>query len=144
MQFERVGAFTYSAQEGTRAAEMEDDVPDDVKRERLERLNELQRMITAERYESRLERIVPAIVDRVDGETVQARTKWQADDIDGVTYVSGAAGIAPGAFIDVHLDEVIEDVDFGASFVRAVSAPVAPVRATRTLRVLSSVGSFGR
>src|SRR6476661_5838483 len=70
IQFERVGAFTYSPQEGTRAAELVDDVPDDVKRERLERLNELQRMITAERYDARLGRRVPAIVDRVDGATV--------------------------------------------------------------------------
>ena len=37
MRFERVGAFTYSAQEGTRAAELTDDVPEGVKRERLER-----------------------------------------------------------------------------------------------------------
>jgi ribosomal protein S12 methylthiotransferase len=144
MQFERVGAFTYSPQEGTRAAAMDDDVPDDVKRERLERLNELQRMITAERYEARLGRAVPALVDRVDGSTVQARTKWQADDIDGVTHVSGAEDIVPGTFIDVQLDEVIEDVDFAASFVRVVSAPVAPIRAARSLRVLGSIGSFGR
>ncbi|NBS60023.1 MAG: 30S ribosomal protein S12 methylthiotransferase RimO, partial [Betaproteobacteria bacterium] len=41
IQFERVGAFTYSAQEGTRAAAMVDDVPEDLKRERLERLIEL-------------------------------------------------------------------------------------------------------
>ena len=144
MQFERVGAFTYSPQEGTRAAELEDDVPEDVKRERLERLNELQRMITAERYEARLGRRVPAIVDRVDGDTVQARTKWQADDIDGVTHVSGVEGVAPGSFIEVELDDVVEDVDFAASFVRVLSAPSAPPRMTRSLRVLSSVGSFGR
>jgi ribosomal protein S12 methylthiotransferase len=144
MQFERVGAFTYSPQEGTRAAEMEDDVPEDVKRQRLERLNELQRLITAERYETRLGRTVAALVDRVDDDTVQARTKWQADDIDGVTYVSGAEGVAPGTFVDVRLHEVIEDVDFAASLERIVSAPPAPVRAARTLRVLGSIGSFGR
>ncbi len=45
MQFERVGAFTYSAQEGTRAAQYPDDVHETVKRERLERLTELQRAI---------------------------------------------------------------------------------------------------
>jgi len=52
MQFERVGAFTYSPQEGTRAAQYADDVHETVKRERLERLTELQRAITAEKYES--------------------------------------------------------------------------------------------
>src|SRR2546423_1680558 len=52
--FDRVGAFTYSPQEGTRAAELPDDVPDSVKRERLERLNEIQRLVTAECYEARI------------------------------------------------------------------------------------------
>jgi ribosomal protein S12 methylthiotransferase len=150
VQFERVGAFTYSPQEGTRAAEMDDDVPDGVKRERLERLNELQRIITAERYEGRLGGAVRALVDRVDETTVQARTAWQADDIDGVTYVRGAERIVPGTLIDVRLDEVVEDVDFAATFERVVSAPRASIRAARSLRVLgmvagvSSMGSFGR
>src|SRR6185437_7183516 len=56
LQFDRVGAFTYSAQDGTRAAALDDDVPDGVKRERLDRLNEVQRLITADRYEQRLGR----------------------------------------------------------------------------------------
>jgi ribosomal protein S12 methylthiotransferase len=144
MQFDRVGAFTYSPQEGTRAAEMSDDVPDSVKRQRLERLNETQRLITAERYEARLGRTVRALVDRVDGETVQARTAWQADDIDGVTHVSGAEGVSPGTFIDVTLDDVVEDVDFVGTFRGVVSAPAAAPRARRMLPTLASIGSFGR
>ncbi|MDB4875649.1 MAG: Ribosomal protein methylthiotransferase rimO [Gemmatimonadetes bacterium] len=144
IQFERVGAFTYSPQEGTRAAEMEDDVPEAVKRTRLERLNETQRLITAERYEARLGRTVRALVDRVDDGVVQARTMWQADDIDGVTYVAGAEHVAPGAFIDVRLDDVLEDVDFAATLVNVVSAPLAPPRATRALPMFKSIGSFGR
>jgi ribosomal protein S12 methylthiotransferase len=144
MQFDRVGAFTYSPQEGTRAAEMVDDVPDSVKRERLERLNETQRLITAERYEARLGRTVRALVDRVDDGIVQARTAWQADDIDGVTYVSGAEGVAPGTFIDVALDDVVEDVDFAATFCATVSVPTGAPRARRMLPTLASIGSFGR
>src|SRR5439155_817797 len=75
MQFERVGAFTYSAQEGTRAADYADDVHEAVKRERLERLTELQRSITAERYAARTGCTARALVDRVDVEkaTSQAR-----------------------------------------------------------------------
>ena len=144
MQFDRVGAFTYSAQEGTRAAELPDDVPETVKRERLERLNELQRLITAERYEARVGRVVRALVDRVDDDVVQARTVWQADDIDGVTYVTGAEGILPGTFVDVRLDEVVDDVDFSSSLVSIVSMPAAPPRRARTLPVMGSIGSFGR
>jgi ribosomal protein S12 methylthiotransferase len=144
IQFDRVGAFTYSPQEGTRAAAMDDDVPDDIKQERLERLNELQRMITAERYEQRVGRTVRALIDRVDGRRVQARTAFQADDVDGVTYVTGGADLAPGMFVDVRLDEVVDDFDFNATFVRLVSAPAARPKPTRALPIMSSIGSFGR
>jgi len=147
VQFDRVGAFTYSPQEGTRAAEMIDDVPDDVKQSRLERLNELQRLITAERYEQRLGRTVRVLVDRVDAGVVQARTAWQADDVDGVTFVVGAADVAPGTFIDVRLDDVVDDVDFRATYVRTHSAPAPKARQVRALPVMgvaTSIGSFGR
>jgi ribosomal protein S12 methylthiotransferase len=144
-QFERVGTFTYSPQEGTRAATLPDDVPDAVKRERLERLNELQRLVTAERYEARLGRTVRAVIDRLDDAVVQARNLWQADDIDGVTIVTGAevGRVTPGTFVDVRLDSVEDDVDFGASFVGVVSAPTAP-RRRRALPTFTTVGSFGR
>jgi ribosomal protein S12 methylthiotransferase len=144
MQFERVGAFTYSPQEGTRAAEMHDDVPDTVKRERLERLNEIQRLVTAERYEQRLGRTVRALVDRVDEGVVQARTAFQADDIDGVTYIVDGGGLAPGAFVDVRLEEIVEDVDFTATLRGIVSSPTAPPKKARSLPVMTSIGSFGR
>jgi ribosomal protein S12 methylthiotransferase len=144
VQFDRVGAFTYSAQEGTRAAEMPDDVPEPQKRERLERLNEAQRLITSERYEQRLGRTVRAIVDRVDDDGVQARVVWQADDIDGVTRLVGASSVAPGSFVDVELDDVVDDVDFAASLVSVVSAPPARARRVRALPMLGSIGSYGR
>ena len=144
IQFERVGAFTYSPQEGTRAALMPDDVADAAKRERLERLNEAQRLITAERYETRLGRTVRALVDRVDDRVVQARTAWQADDIDGVTIVRGAPDAMPGTFLDARLDSVEDDVDFAATFVRTAGSPQSvPVRRRRTLPTLT-IGSFGR
>src|SRR5438067_10746068 len=54
-QFDRLGAFSYSPQEGTRATQYPDDVPDAVKRERLEELLEVQRAISAERL-ARLDR----------------------------------------------------------------------------------------
>src|SRR5919202_73783 len=81
-RFDRVGVFAYSPQEGTRAVAYGDDVPDEVKRERLERVTELQRAITAERYERHLGRTVRALVDRVEpgdaGEPprAEARVPW--------------------------------------------------------------------
>jgi ribosomal protein S12 methylthiotransferase len=146
IQFERVGAFTYSPQEGTRAAEMVDDVPESLKRERLERLMELQRQITAERYERFQGRTARAMVDRiVDGEA-QARTVWQADDVDGIAYIQGAETLAPGTIVDAVIESVEDDVDFRATLLRVVSAPGAPVRrSSRALPLMAtSIGSFGR
>ena len=144
-QFERVGAFTYSPQEGTKAAEMVDDVPESVKRQRLERLMELQRQITAERYERFIGRTARTMVDRVvDGEA-QGRTVWQADDVDGIAFVQGAEHLAPGTIIDAVIEGIEDDVDFTATLLRVVDAAGVPTRRARSLPVMStSMGSFGR
>jgi ribosomal protein S12 methylthiotransferase len=139
-KFERVGAFTYSEQDGTRAAELDDDVPMVEKRERLERITSLQRAITAERYESMIGSTMRAIIDRPG----EARTLWQADDIDGITRVTGDA--PAGAIVDVRINDVVDDYDFAATLERVVMAPPAPARAGRALPMLGGVvqGSFGR
>ena len=147
MQFERVGAFTYSAQEGTRAAQYVDDVPETVKRERLERLTELQRMITAEKYESRAGRTALALIDRCYPErnTSQARLPWQADDIDGVTQIDVA--LPPGTIAEVAVEEVVDDYDFQASVIRVAQPMGAPERhrVTRQLPIRQvTIGSYGR
>jgi len=153
MEFDRVGAFTYSPQEGTRAHAMADDVPDWLKRERLERLTELQRSITAERYERHLGTTVRALVNRGPGPegAAEARLYFQADDIDGVTRLHGdpslLAAAVPGSIVDVVPSEVVDDYDFEATLVRVIDSPVplAPTKRSRQLPMMtSSVGSFGR
>jgi ribosomal protein S12 methylthiotransferase len=145
MSLERVGVFAYSPQEGTRAAQLADDVPDSIKRERVERVSELQRGITADRYEARIGSRVKAIVDRAaeGGEPALARLPWQADDIDGITRLD--RDHAQGTFVDVEVTGVVDDYDFDA---RVTAAPVAPPGVTRrplpTLRAPSTAGSYGR
>jgi ribosomal protein S12 methylthiotransferase len=143
VQFERVGAFAYSPQEGTRAFAMPDDVPDDVKRERLERLLDLQRAVTADRYERFVGKRTRGIVDRC-GDRLEARAIWQADDIDGITWLDGDA--VPGSIVDMTITGVQDDYDFLASQHAVVMRPSAPTRARSVLPVVSltSIGSFGR
>jgi ribosomal protein S12 methylthiotransferase len=149
VQFERVGAFTFSPQEGTRAAELDDDVPESVKMERLERLTELQRAITAERYERLIGQRTSAIVERVaeGGRPAQARLICQADDIDGVAWLSGAAPV--GAIVECTVDDVVDDYDFTARVERVLHAPpgvAGGAARSRSLPVMAGVvnGSFGR
>jgi ribosomal protein S12 methylthiotransferase len=143
-RFERVGAFTYSAQEGTRSAAMADDVPEEIKRERHERVLELQRLITGERYERLVGRHVRAMVDRAadEGAAAQARTDAQADDVDGVTWVETDA--PPGSLIEVRLDTVVDDYDFSATQVRYLERIGAVRPRRRELPMISTAGAYGR
>lgn len=150
-QFERVGCFAYSPQEGTRASLLEDDVSWQEKERRLEELTDLQRSITSERYEMRLGRKWPALVNGLDEETGAciARLPWQADDIDGITFLDDVA--EPGSIVEVAVNDVVDDYDFHASVVRILTpAPsrllsdAQSVEAGRHLPMLTSVGSFGR
>jgi ribosomal protein S12 methylthiotransferase len=118
VQFDRLGAFTYSPQEGTRAVQYADDVPDELKRERLEELLEVQRAISAERLTRFVGREVSVLVDRVadpldGGATHVGRVAWQADDVDGVTYLGGGGWADVGAFVRARLTDS-EDYDFRA------------------------------
>jgi ribosomal protein S12 methylthiotransferase len=143
MQFERVGAFAYSPQEGTRAHALADDVPDELKLERLERLSDLQRAVTAERYERFVGTRARGIVDRRGGQ-LEARAIWQADDVDGITLLDGDA--APGSIVDMTITAVVDDYDFLATQHAVVAVPQAVPRSRPMLPVLSltSLGSFGR
>ncbi len=148
IQFDRVGCFTYSAQEGTRAAALADDVPEVVKRERQERVLELQRQITAERYERHVGRETTVLVDGPDdaGRTV-GRAPWQADDIDGLVRLDAAA--APGALVRVRVDAVVDDYDFEATVLGTVAEPATPATTTgRRLPVMpagpGTISAYGR
>jgi ribosomal protein S12 methylthiotransferase len=150
MQFDRVGAFTYSPQEGTRAAEYEDDVPDELKRERLERLTDLQRAITQERMEQQIGKTVRVLVDRTESDgAAQGRVAWQADDIDGITRVasSSAGALWPGCFVNARLLGTREDADYDAQVVEILADQPLPevARRERRLPVLAGASaSFGR
>jgi ribosomal protein S12 methylthiotransferase len=114
MRFDRLGAFAYSAQEGTSAAALADDVPPAVKEERLAELLEVQRAVSAERLAEAVGTEVTVLVDgpAEDGgpAPLVARTAKQADDVDGCTYLrSGAAAPAPGSFVRAR---VVESLDY--------------------------------
>ena len=117
-QFDRLGAFAYSPQEGTRATAYPDDVPDPVKRDRLEELLEVQRAISAERLARFVGREAPVLVDSVadpddDGTTHVGRVPWQADDVDGVTHLERGGWGAPGSLVRARIT-ASEDYDFWA------------------------------
>jgi len=116
-QFDRMGAFAYSPQEGTRAMQFEDDVPDYEKKERLEEILEVQRSISGERLARFVGREVDVLVDRQDDEgggVKVGRVQWQADDVDGETYLSHGGWAETGSFVRARITSS-EDYDFQAA-----------------------------
>ena len=120
IRFDRVGAFTYSVEDGTPAAEMPHQVPDSLMRERLEEVMDLQRMISAERNAELVGRRIQALIDDVVddpgplGDAARgrpvgvARTVGQAVDVDGVTHLHPDPGLKPGEIVTVEIVDALE------------------------------------
>jgi ribosomal protein S12 methylthiotransferase len=112
IRFERVGAFTYSVEEGTPAATMPDQVPPDEKTDRLERLMELQREISFDANRALVGRRERVLVDHLlEGDpehAAEGRTRGQALDVDGLTRLLPSPALEPGAFVEVRIVDALE------------------------------------
>ncbi len=102
-ELDRVGCFTYSAVDGAAANTLPDPVPEEVKRERQQRLMERQAVISTERLARRIGGIEPVIVDRVEAGVALARSRGDAPEIDGQVLISDGDGLHPGQIVDVRI-----------------------------------------
>lgn len=105
--FDHLGVFQYSPEEGTVAADLPDQIDEDIKEDRYRRLMALQQDISAELMDQYIGETVEVLVDGVSDETdllLVGRHQKQALDIDGVTYIN--AGVAaPGDIVSVLIDQ---------------------------------------
>jgi ribosomal protein S12 methylthiotransferase len=82
-RFERMGAFSYSEEDGTYSAEhYEDDVPEEVKDQRLSRLMRVQKNISAEIEAEKVGQKLPVIIDRTEGDYYIGRTEFCSPEVD--------------------------------------------------------------
>ncbi len=107
-QLGRVGCFTYSAVDGASANQLPDQVPEELKQERLARFMEVQERISAAKLQAKIGTMQTVLVDEIieDEEgNVEAigRAKADAPEIDGVVYLMDAEGLTPGDFVEVQI-----------------------------------------
>ena len=107
-RFERMGAFAYSEETGTYAAQhLEDTIPDDVKHERLDKLMALQEEISQEIQDEKVGQTLCVIIDREDEDYYIGRTQWDSPEVDPEVLITKEQPLTIGNFYDVTITQAL-------------------------------------
>jgi ribosomal protein S12 methylthiotransferase len=107
MEFDRLGAFPYSKEEGTPAAQLGGQVRKQKKTERYERLMQTQSAISLAKNRALVGKTFRALVDEIDGGVAIARLCSQSPEIDGVVFIE-EGGVERGSFVQVRISEAYD------------------------------------
>ncbi len=110
-RFERVGVFVYSKEEGTLAAGMKQQVPEKIKKSRLDSLMQDQQTISSEIQQSFVGRTLKVLIEEKEkdsSETYIGRSEYDAPDVDGVVYVRSKKPLKAGDFVQVMITDAYE------------------------------------
>ena len=110
VRFERLGVFPYSEEEGTYSAEkLTDDVPEEVKQERVERLMSLQQRVAAELNQERVGRTMRVIVDGRQGDFYVARSEYDSPEVDQEILIpTDGKRLYKGRFYEVKITDAAD------------------------------------
>ncbi|MDG1848168.1 MAG: 30S ribosomal protein S12 methylthiotransferase RimO [Candidatus Marinimicrobia bacterium] len=106
MQFDRLGAFTYSEEEGTTAEVLEDNVSRETKNERKNKIIELQHGISLEKNEAFVGKTMKVLVDQCENDIGVGRTEFDSPEIDNIVQIKGK--VKKGEFVNVKIEKVNE------------------------------------
>ncbi len=117
-QFERMGAFAYSEEEGTYSAEhYQDDVPEEVKQARLDKLMRIQQNISAELEAEKVGHTLKVIIDRQEGDYYIGRTEFCSPEVDPEVLIPVTERrLTIGAFYEVQITDSEEFDLYGTTF----------------------------
>ncbi len=106
--FDRVGAFAFSPEEGTKAFDMPNQVPEDVKQARLDALMETQRAVSEKRNLLRVGRTADVLIEGVENGRPFGRSYAEAPDVDGRVYLETDAAYPIGSYVPVRMTRALE------------------------------------
>ena len=105
MRFERAGVFAFSPEEGTPAYEMPDDVPDEVKQDRVDRLMEIQQNISLEINGMRVGKTEKVLIDRLEGDYYVGRSQFDSPEVDDEILIPAEEELGVGEFYEVKITQ---------------------------------------
>ena len=109
MRFERLGCFQYSHEEDTKAFELVDDVPTEVKQQRANEIMEIQSQISWELNQQKVGQVLKVMIDRKEGQYYVGRTEFDSPDVDNLVHISNVeAYLSPGTFVEVQIQEAAD------------------------------------
>lgn len=109
MRFERLGVFAYSHEENTYAADLEDDVSEEVKQQRVNEIMELQSEISFELNQEKVGNQFKCIIDRKDGNYFVGRTEFDSPDVDNEVLIDATKHyVQVGKFVTIKITDATE------------------------------------
>jgi ribosomal protein S12 methylthiotransferase len=109
-----LGVFQYSHEENTIAFDLPDDVPDEVKAERANRLMEIQQEISFEKNQERINQTLRVLFDRKEGEHFIGRTEYDSPEVDNEVLVDASSNyVRIGDFAQVKITDATDYDLFG-------------------------------
>ncbi|MBQ8532349.1 MAG: 30S ribosomal protein S12 methylthiotransferase RimO [Clostridia bacterium] len=109
-RFDRLGCFTYSAEEGTLAAEFPDQIDEQVKADRMENIMELQMTISAEKNEEKAGTVTEVLIEGWDDyiKCYFGRTAADAPEVDGKIFFMSSRPLKIGEYVNVRINDCLD------------------------------------
>ena len=107
-EFERVGIFQYSHEEGTSAHDLVDDVPAEVKEERASEIMEVQQEISFEKNKTKVGKTYKVLVDKKESGRYIGRTEFDSVEVDNEVIIQTSRKLMPGDFVQVKITKAYD------------------------------------
>ncbi|MCQ2326652.1 MAG: 30S ribosomal protein S12 methylthiotransferase RimO [Bacteroidales bacterium] len=110
IKFDRMGAFTYSKEEGTKAGQMRDSVPMKEKQRRLDELTEIQQEISYELNQQKIGKIFEVLIDRQEGNFFVGRTQYDSPEVDNEVLIEKTQDVKLeiGEFYQIKITSAVD------------------------------------
>lgn len=116
-KFDRMGAFTYSPEEGTAAFKLEDNIPEEEKSKRLNRLVDIQQAISLSLNQAKVGKVFKVLIDRLEGDFWVGRTEFDSPEVDNEVLIPANQEAQVGCFVNAKITAA-EEFDLYADIVK--------------------------